>query len=101
MWIVFAMGLITFLLRFTPLLLVEKVDAENKKVKSHWFVDNLPLAVLSALVVPGIFQVDETTPWVGLTAGIVAVGLVLLKKVPLVVIIAVSVAAAYFVKQLI
>lgn len=95
--LILGMGLITFLFRFTPLLLVRKTDIEERK---NWFLENLPLAVLSALIIPGIFQVDNETPMVGVSAGIVAIVLVLLKKVPLFGVIIASVSVAVLVKIL-
>lgn len=95
--LILGMGLITFLFRFTPLLLVRKTEIEERK---NWFLENLPLAVLSALIVPGIFQVDTETPMVGVSAGIVAIVLVLLKKVPLFGVIIASVSVAVLVKIL-
>ncbi|BCG56867.1 AzlD domain-containing protein [Paenibacillus sp. URB8-2] len=92
-----AMGIVTFLLRFTPLLLAKKVPIEGK---SNGFLDNLPLAVLSSLTIPGIFQVDAETPWVGIAAGLTAVLLVCIRKVPLFLVIVASVLAALLVKMI-
>ncbi|MNI87659.1 Branched-chain amino acid transport protein (AzlD) [compost metagenome] len=69
-------------------------------MRKNWFLDNLPLAVLSALIVPGIFQVDQETPMVGIAAGIVSIFLVFAKKIPLFGVIIASVAVAVVIKIL-
>lgn len=95
--LILGMGMLTFLFRFAPLLLVRKAELEERK---NWFLENLPLAVLSALIIPGIFQVDQEAPMVGIAAGVVAIVLVLVKKVPLFGVIIASVAVAVVVKIL-
>lgn len=52
--VIVGMALITFLLRFTPLLLTRDFLPKTGKIKM--MLDHLPLAVLSALTVPGIFR---------------------------------------------
>lgn len=94
-FIIVGMGVITLLLRFLPLILVNRA-ADGVKISP--FLDRLPLAVLSAITVPGVFQVDESNPLVGIAAGSVAVVLVLVKKVPLFGVILASVAVAILVK---
>lgn len=96
-FIIICMGLITWLLRFLPLVLVSRTE---EGVQMNPFLERLPLAVLSAITVPGVFQVDEGNPLVGIVAGVVAVVLVLLRKVPLFGVIVVTVAAAILVKLL-
>ncbi|RXZ81288.1 AzlD domain-containing protein [Paenibacillaceae bacterium] len=93
------MGVITFLLRFTPLLFIKKSNTEPIRNR-NWILANMPLAVLSALTIPGIFQVDDTTPLVGLAAGLMAVLLSLIKKMPLFAVIFLSVLAAAIVKSM-
>jgi branched-subunit amino acid transport protein len=95
--VIIGMGVITFLFRFTPLLLIKKTEVVDRR---NGFLENLPLAVLSALIIPGIFQVDDETPMVGIAAGIVALFLVLLKKVPLFGVIVASVMVAVIVEIL-
>ncbi|WP_379160202.1 AzlD domain-containing protein [Paenibacillus sp. sgz5001063] len=95
--LILGMGMITFLFRFAPLLLVRKPEMEER---TNWFLENLPLAVLSALIIPGIFQVDEEAPMVGIAAGVAAIILVLLRKVPLFGVIIASVTVAVIVKIL-
>ncbi len=95
--LILGLGMITFLFRYAPLMLVRKADIEERK---NWFLENLPLAVLSALIIPGIFQVDEEAPIVGIAAGVVAISLVLFTKVPLFGVIIASVTVAVIVKIL-
>ncbi|MFB9326091.1 AzlD domain-containing protein [Paenibacillus aurantiacus] len=92
------MGLITFAIRFAPLLIARRESGEEGDRRP--FLAYLPLAVLSALTVPGVFQVDQETPWVGAAAGIAAALLALAKKVPLFGLIAGSVLVAVLVKFL-
>ncbi|WP_150274618.1 AzlD domain-containing protein [Paenibacillus tepidiphilus] len=90
--VILAIGAMTFLLRFTPLLLVRKNGSAKQK---HGFLENLPLAILSAMIIPGIFQVDKESPWVGIAAGAAAIFLlVFVKKIPLFGVITASVAVA-------
>lgn len=95
--VILGMGMLTFLFRIAPALLVRKAEMEERK---NWFLENLPLAVLSALIIPGIFQVDQEAPMVGIAAGVVAIVLVLAKKVPLFGVIIASVAVAVLVEIL-
>ncbi|MNN55719.1 Branched-chain amino acid transport protein (AzlD) [compost metagenome] len=85
------------LLRFLPLLLASRA---GEGVQMHPFLERLPLAVLSAITIPGVFQVDESNPLVGIAACVVAVLLVLVKKIPLFLVVVLSVAAAVLVKML-
>ncbi|MNI76921.1 Branched-chain amino acid transport protein (AzlD) [compost metagenome] len=93
------MGIITMLLRILPLVLINR-GGKGEGVQLHPYMERLPLAVLSAITVPGAFQVDENNPLVGITASVVAVLLVLIKKVPLFGVVVISVAAAVLVKLL-
>ncbi|MMZ57540.1 Branched-chain amino acid transport protein (AzlD) [compost metagenome] len=97
MLIIIGMGVITMLLRFLPLIVTTK---SNNGLQMHPFLERLPLAVLSAITVPGVFQVDDSNPLVGIAACVVAVLLVLVKKVPLFLVVVLSVAAAVLVKML-
>jgi branched-subunit amino acid transport protein len=94
--VIAGMALITFILRFTPLLLSRNIVPRNGQLKS--MLDHLPLAVLSALTVPGIYQVDPDYPQIGIVAGFTAVILVLLRKVPPLFVVLGSVAAAVILK---
>ncbi|MNW49448.1 Branched-chain amino acid transport protein (AzlD) [compost metagenome] len=99
--IIVGMGIITMLLRILPLVLINRGGKdEGEGVQLHSYMERLPLAVLSAITVPGAFQVDENNPLVGITASVIAVLLVLIKKVPLFGVIVISVAAAVLVKLL-
>lgn len=86
------MALITFLLRYVPLLLTRDILPKSGRVKN--MLDHLPLAVLSALTVPGIYQADPAAPLVGIASGAAAVILVLIRKIPLLLVVLGSVAAA-------
>ncbi|SDF36294.1 Branched-chain amino acid transport protein (AzlD) [Fontibacillus panacisegetis] len=97
MLVIVVMGVITMLLRFLPLVLANKA---GDGAQMHPFLERLPLAVLSAITIPGVFQVDESNPLVGIAASVVAVLLVLVKKIPLFLVVVLSVAAAVLVKML-
>ncbi|MEK5237077.1 AzlD domain-containing protein [Paenibacillus sp. FSL L8-0470] len=94
--VIVGMALITFLLRFTPLLLTRDFLPKTGKIKM--MLDHLPLAVLSALTVPGIFQVDPKAPLIGIASGAAAVILVLVRKIPLLLVVLGAVTAAVIVK---
>ncbi|MNI13093.1 Branched-chain amino acid transport protein (AzlD) [compost metagenome] len=96
MLIIVCMGIITMLLRFLPLFLSSRA---GDGAQMHPFLERLPLAVLSAITIPGVFQVDESKPLVGIAACVVAVLLVLVKKIPLFLVVVVSVAVAVLVKM--
>lgn len=98
LFVIIGMAIITFSFRFAPLLVNQSKERVSDKIKA--MLDYLPLAILSALTVPGIFQVDPDSYWVGITSAITAVILVLFKKLPLLVVILGSVAAAVIVKLL-
>ncbi|MBY3620592.1 AzlD domain-containing protein [Acinetobacter sp. CUI P1] len=95
--IIIGMAVITFLFRFVPLLLTNQANGSSK---IQALLEYLPIAVLSALTVPGIIQVDPDVNLVGIAAGTVAVILVLIRKIPLLLVILGSVSAALLVKML-
>lgn len=95
--IIVGMALITFTYRFIPLLLTKHT---NGSAKVKMMLDDLPIAILSALIIPGIFQVDSDTSLVGIASGAVAVILVLIRKTPLLFVILGAVSAAVIVKML-
>lgn len=95
--IIIGMAVITFLFRFLPLLLTNHTNGSSKV---QALLEYLPIAVLSALTVPGIIQVDPDVNLVGIASGTVAVILVLIRKIPLLFVILGSVSAAILVKML-
>lgn len=95
--IIVGMALITFIFRFVPLLLTNHRMVSSK---AKAMLEYLPIAVLSALTIPGIVQVDPDTQLVGIASGIVAVILVLIRRIPLLLVILGSVSTAVVVKML-
>jgi branched-subunit amino acid transport protein len=95
--VIIGMAIITFLFRFVPLLLTKHTNGSSKV---QGLLEYLPIAVLSALTVPGIIQVDPDVNLVGIASGTVAVILVLIRKIPLLLVILGSVSAALLVKML-
>lgn len=90
------MALITFGLRLIPLLLSRRIPPQNG-IRGK-LMEYMPLAVLSALTVPGIFQVDPDSPIIGIASGASAVILVLIRKNPLLLVVLGSVATAVVIK---
>lgn len=95
--IIIGMAILTFSFRFVPLQLTKHTNGSSKV---QALLEYLPIAVLSALTVPGIFQVDADDNLVGIASGIVAVILVLIRKIPLLLVILGAVSAALIVKIL-
>ncbi|WP_313639645.1 AzlD domain-containing protein [Paenibacillus sp. FSL K6-0276] len=95
--IIMGMAIITFSFRFVPLLFTNHTNGSSKV---QALLEYLPIAVLSALTVPGIIQVDPDVNLVGIASGTVAVILVLIRKIPLLFVILGSVSAALLVKML-
>ncbi|MDQ0196482.1 AzlD domain-containing protein [Paenibacillus wynnii] len=89
------MGFITFILRVFPLYLLKIKPVEQG---NNGFINFLPLSVLCALTIPGIFKVDDTDPFVGTSAGLTALLLVLWGKMPFFGVICLSVLVALIVK---
>ncbi|HEU4327152.1 MAG TPA: AzlD domain-containing protein [Roseiflexaceae bacterium] len=77
--VVVLMGCITVLFRVAPLLSGWKL--QQSAGGSSWLA-SVPLAVLGALIVPDIFQVDKQNALVGIAAGATAVALTLWGKLP-------------------
>lgn len=94
---IIGMAVITFLFRFVPLLLTNHTMGSSK---AKAMLEYLPIAILSALTFPSIVQVDPDTHLVGIASGIVAVILVLNRRIPLLLVILGSVSAAVVVKIL-
>lgn len=67
--IILAMGLVTYLPRFLPVLIMERWGLP--KGAERW-LKGIPYAALGALIFPGILFVDENRPLVGLIGGLVA-----------------------------
>ncbi|GGF68481.1 hypothetical protein GCM10010912_11890 [Paenibacillus albidus] len=94
--IIAGMALITFVLRAAPLLLADIIGRFPARIRL--LLDHLPIAVMSALIIPGITQVDPDSTLVGIVSGITAVILVVTNKMPLLLVILGAVASAVITK---
>ena len=80
-------ALATLALRVLPLVInhaaPERVDTMSQDGQGHKkvrLIEVLPLAVLSALIVPSTITVDTTNTWVGIASTTTATVMTLLKK---------------------
>lgn len=94
--VIAAMGIVTFLPRLLPVLIM------NKWALPPWvkrWLKAVPYAALGALIFPGILTVDPGRPWVGLVGGLVACILALL-RLPFLIVILGAVAAVLVMNNL-
>lgn len=88
--LIFLMMCTTFISRFIPALFIDKMNITPRIEK---FLKLVPYTAMTALVVPGIFSVDENI-FVGMMAGIVSI-LAAYKKVPTMIVVVLSIAIVY------
>jgi branched-subunit amino acid transport protein len=69
-WVIFGMGIVTFLPRMLPVLVGQQIKFP---LWLQQWLSYIPYAVLGALIFPGILSVDPSRPWIGLVGGIAAV----------------------------
>jgi branched-subunit amino acid transport protein len=74
--VIVAMGIVTFLPRVLPVLIMDKWALPTWM--KRW-LKAVPYAALGALIFPGILFVDPDRPWVGLVGGMVAFALAMLR----------------------
>lgn len=96
-----ACAAVTLALRVLPLIIRTRTQVQNIDTARHTdssqdppLLDVLPLALLSALIVPGTITVDPSNVRVGLSATAMATALAATRRVPLAWVISASVAAA-------
>lgn len=63
------MTLVTFLPRAIPAVLMERLRF-GPRIKK--FLDLIPYTAMAALIVPGVFTVDASRPWIGLVGAVAA-----------------------------
>ncbi|NBI27641.1 AzlD domain-containing protein [Chengkuizengella marina] len=74
--IILGMSLVTMIPRFLPVWIVERF------IMPAWvklWLSYIPYAALGALIFPGILTIEGGEPWIGLSGGILAACLVLLR----------------------
>ncbi|SEM67338.1 AzlD domain-containing protein [Lihuaxuella thermophila] len=89
--VVVGMGIVTFLPRLFPVFILEKLSLPP--LVERW-LKSIPYAALGALIFPGILTIDPSNPWIGVTGGIVACVLALL-RLPILAVIAGSILTAW------
>lgn len=88
--IVVGMGIVTFLPRLFPVFILEKLFLPPSF--ERW-LKSIPYAALGALIFPGILTVDPANPWIGVSGGVVACVLAML-RLPILAVIAGSILTA-------
>lgn len=88
--LIFLMMCTTFISRLIPALFIDKMNITPKIEK---FLKLIPYTAMTALVIPGIFSIDQNIS-VGLIAGIVSV-LVAWRRLPTMAIVVISIAVVY------
>ncbi|MBM7551134.1 AzlD domain-containing protein [Thalassobacillus pellis] len=71
-WIIVGMALVTAIPRVVPAFIVDKLRFPGWV--DRW-LNAIPYAALGALIFPGIINVKPESPHIGITAGIIAIGL--------------------------
>lgn len=74
--LIIGMGIVTYLPRMLPAVLIEKMKF-NKKMEK--FLSLIPYTAMAALIFPGVLKVDEEIMAIGLVGAFVAVILSWLK----------------------
>lgn len=87
-YMIFGMFLVTYIPRMLPALFMDKMKVSGR---FGLFMQLIPYTAMSALVFPGIFQIDDHII-VGVVGGLVAIGLSY-KKLPVICVVIGSVIA--------
>lgn len=87
--LIIGMGIVTYLPRMLPAVLIEKMKF-NKKMEK--FLSLIPYTAMAALIFPGVLKVDEEIMAIGLVGAFVAVILSSLKMPIILVVIGAIVA---------
>jgi branched-subunit amino acid transport protein len=95
--LILGMMLVTYIPRLLPSFFVGKLKFSKKFDK---FINLIPYTAMTALIFPGVLQMDASHWYVGAIGGVVAIFLACLKKIPsaaVVLISVLSVMAVYFI----
>lgn len=68
-WMIFGMFLVTYIPRMLPMVFTK--DLIFPPILEKW-LSYIPYAALGALIFPGVLTVDESYPWIGLVAAMIA-----------------------------
>lgn len=88
--LIFGMALVTYIPRVIPAFVVDKIRFGKRLGK---FINLIPYTAMTALIVPGIFNMDAELWYVGAIGGAVAILLSCIKKIPSAVVVLASVLA--------
>ncbi|MBQ8818530.1 MAG: AzlD domain-containing protein [Clostridia bacterium] len=88
--LIFGMALVTYIPRVIPAFVVDKIRFGKRLGK---FINLIPYTAMTALIVPGIFNMDAKHWYVGAIGGAVAILLSCIKKIPSAVVVLASVLA--------
>ena len=93
--LIFLMMCTTFVSRIIPAMFIDKMNITPNIEK---FLKLIPYTAMTALIVPGIFTVDENI-WIGVIAGVVSF-LAAWKKCPTMVVVIVSIVVVFILYQI-
>ena len=96
--LIFCMMLVTYIPRMLPSFITDRLHL-GKKFKK--FLELIPYTAMAALIFPGIIFVDESAWMVGAVGAVAAIGLSLIKKMPVIVVVIAAVLADMLVYQII
>ncbi len=88
--LIFGMLLVTYIPRVAPAFLADRLTPGRRLQK---YLELIPYTAMASLIFPGVLSVDGSYAVVGAVGAIVAVGLSLIKKVPISVVVIGAVAA--------
>lgn len=91
--LIIGMGIVTYIPRMLPAILVEKIKF-NKKMEK--FLSLIPYTAMAALIFPGVLSVDDGNIAIGLVGAFVAVILSWMKMPIMVVVIGAIVTDMFF-----
>lgn len=89
--LILGMTIVTYIPRAIPAVLIDKMNFGQKAEK---FLNLIPYTAMSALIFPGVFNVDTEHPMIGITGGLVA-GVLAWRKCPLMVCVLAAIAADF------
>ncbi len=88
MALIIGMALVTYIPRALPAVIMDKL---NFGYKTQKFLSLIPYTALAALIFPGILTVEPAAWYVGAAGGAAAILLSLVRKMPIIVTVAVSI----------
>ena len=86
--LILCMMIVTYIPRMLPSLLTDKLYIGKRFRK---YLELIPYTAMTALIFPGVISVDSSFWIIGVAGALVAIGLSLIKKMPLMVVVAAAV----------